>query len=100
MSVLQNLFGNANEEKKSSVKYVLMKGNEFTDLVLLVNTDKTCSVCWKQANVVSARYMSLIQFVRSGGRGAYHHTKLGTWAPGSIPSPSTLEAVVWSIQAN
>jgi hypothetical protein len=92
MSVFQNLFAKANEEKKSPVKYVMMKGNEFTDLDSVVFTEKICSACGKKANVVSARYMSLMQFVRSGGRGAYHHAKLGTWGSGSIPSSSTLVA--------
>ena len=81
-----------NNEKASSVKYVMMQGNDFTDLNQVSFTEKTCSVCDKKANVVSARYMSLMQFVRSGGRGAYHHVKLGTWGSGSLPHPSSLEA--------
>lgn len=74
------------------MKYIMIQGDDFTELDPVVYTEKICSTCGKNANVVSARYMSLIQFVRSGGRGAYHHAKLGTSGSGDIPSPSTMEA--------
>lgn len=86
------LFGNKSEKSGSPVRYVMMQGNDFTDISPVSVTDGTCSACNKHANVVSARYMSLMQFVRSGGRGAYHHVKLGTWGSGSVPAPSSMEA--------
>lgn len=77
----------------SSIRYIMMQGDNFTELDSVTFTPAGCSSCGKESKVVSAKYMTLQQWVKAGTPGGPRHApKLATKGEGAIPPVSSLEA--------